>query len=66
MSSGRLNCGWYLTRMSYGNVIMSSGWDALPFLSRPDEIANFEFSQHTVALQYFRKVKGPVTQRFTA
>ena len=42
--------------MSYGNVIMSPEWDALPFLSRPDEIANFDFSQHMVALQYFRKV----------
>ena len=35
MSSGWLNWSWYLTRMSYGNVIMSSGWDAFPFLSRP-------------------------------
>ena len=56
MSSRWLNWGWYLTRMSYGNIIMSSGWDAFPFLSRPGEIANFDFSQHMVALQYFRKV----------
>ena len=41
--------------MSYGNVIMSSGWDTLPFLSHPDEIANFDFPQHAVALQRFRK-----------
>ena len=40
--------------MSYGNVIMSSGWDTLPFLSHPDEIANFDFPQHAVALQRFR------------
>ena len=39
--------------MSYGNVIMSSGWDTLPFLSHPDEIANFDFPQHAVALQRF-------------
>ena len=55
MSSGWLNWGWFLIRMSYGNVIMSSGWDALPFLSHPDEIANFDFPQHAVALQRFRK-----------
>ena len=55
MSSGWLNWGWFLIRMSYGNVIMSSGWDTLPFLSHPDEIANFDFPQHAVALQCFRK-----------
>ena len=55
MSSGWLNWGWFLIRMSYGNVIMSSGWDTLPFLSHPDEIANFDFPQHAVALQRFRR-----------
>ena len=54
MSSGWLNGGWFLIRMSYGNVIMSSGWDTLPFVSHPDEIANFDFPQHAVALQRFR------------
>ena len=54
MSSGWLNWGWFLIRMSYGNVIMSSGWDTPPFLSHPDEIANFDFPQHAVALQRFR------------
>ena len=58
MSSGWFNRGCYLIRMSYGNVIMSSGWHTLHFLSHPDEIASFDFSQHAVALQYFRK-KGP-------
>ena len=48
-----LNWGWYLTRMSYGIVIMSSGSDTLPFLSHPDEIAIFDFPQHAVALQRF-------------
>ena len=43
MSSGRLNWGWFLIRMSYGAVIMSPGWDTLPFQSHPDEIANFDF-----------------------
>ena len=33
---------------------MSSGWDTLPFLSHPDEIANFHFPHHAVALQRFR------------
>ena len=57
MSSGLLNWGWYLIRMSYGYVIiMSSGWDTLPCLSHPDEIANFDFSQHAVAFQRFRKL----------
>ena len=55
MSSGWLTWDWFLIRISYGNVIMSSGWDTLPFLSHPDEIANFDFPQHAVALQRFRK-----------
>ena len=54
MSSGWLNWGWFLIRMSYGNVIMSSRWDTFPFLNHPDEIANFDFPQHAVALQRFR------------
>ena len=54
MSSGWLNWGWFLIRMSYGTVTMSSGWDTLPFLSHPDEIANFDFPHHAVALQRFR------------
>ena len=54
MSSGWLNWAWYLIRMSYGSVIMSSGWDTLPVLSHPDEIANFDFPHHAVALQRFR------------
>ena len=58
MSSGWLNWRWYLIRMSYGNVIMSSGWHTLPFLSHPDEIRNFVFSQHAVALQCFRTYQG--------
>ena len=57
MSSGWLNWGWFLIRMSYGNVIMSSGWDTLPFLSHRDEIANFDFPQHAVALQRFRTIQ---------
>ena len=63
MSSGWLNWGWFLIRMSYGNVIMSSGWDTLPFLSHPDEIANFDFPQHAVALQRFRRPE-PLPQIF--
>ena len=54
MSSGWLNWGWYLIWMSNGNVIMSSGWDTLPFLSHPDDITNFDFSQRAVARQRFR------------
>ena len=54
MSSGWLSRNWYLIRMSYDNVIMSSGWHRLPFLSHPDEIANFDFPHHAVALQRFR------------
>ena len=57
MSSGWLNWGWFLIRMSYGNAIMSSGWDMLPFLSHPDEIANFDFPHHAVALQRFRNIQ---------
>ena len=66
MSSGdisyhRMSFGWlsrnrYLIRMSYDNVIMSSGWHRLPFLSHPDEIINFDFPHHAVALQRFRSV----------
>ena len=55
MSSGWLTWRWYPIRMSYGNVIMSSGWDTLPLLSHPDEIANFDFPHHAVALQRFRR-----------
>ena len=54
MSSGWLSRNRYLIRMSYGNVIMSSGWHRLPFLSHPDEIVNFDFPHHAVALQRFR------------
>ena len=46
--------------MSYGNAIMSSGWDTLLFLSHPDEIANFDFPQHAVALQRFRTINYDV------
>ena len=53
-TSGWLSRNWYPIRMSYDNVIMSSGWHALPFLSHPDEKANFDFPQHAVALQRFR------------
>ena len=35
MSSGWLNWGWFLIRMSYGNVIMSSGWDSKFLFSTP-------------------------------
>ena len=45
--------GW-VTAMFF----MSSGWDTLPFLSHPDEIANFDFPQHAVALQRFRNKPG--------
>ena len=54
MSSGWLNWGWYLIRMSYGSVIMSSGWDTLRILTHQDEIANFDFPHHAVAVQRFR------------
>ena len=50
--------------MSYGNVIMSSGWDTLPFLSHPDEIANFDFPQHAVALQRFRNILQDIISHF--
>ena len=56
MSSGWLSRNWYIIRMSYDNVIMSSGWHTLPLLSHPDEIANFDFPQHAVALQRFRNI----------
>ena len=39
MSPGWLNWGWFPTWMSYGNVIMSSGWDTLLFLSHPGAIS---------------------------
>ena len=48
MSSGWL---WDLIWMSYCISVMSSGWHTLPLLSHADEIANFDFSQHAVALQ---------------
>ena len=56
-----MSSGWhiippYVIRMSYDNVIMSSGWHTLQLLSHPDEIANFDFPQHAVALQRFRIV----------
>ena len=54
MSSGWLSRNWYIIRMSYDNVIMSSGWHTLLLLSHPDQIANFDFPQHAVALQRFR------------
>ena len=54
MPSGWLSRNWYLIRMSYDNVIMSSGWYTLPFLSHQDKIANFDFPHHAVALQRFR------------
>ena len=61
MSPGWLSSNWYLIRMCYDNVILSSGWHTLPFLSHPDEIANFDFPQHVVALQRFRNnVTDPV------
>ena len=56
MSSGWLNWGWYLIQMSYDNVIMSSKWDTLAFLNHPDDLANFDFSQHAEALQCFRRI----------
>ena len=56
MSSGWLSRNWYLIRMSYDNVVMSSGWHRLPFVSHPDEIANFDFPHHAVALQRFRSI----------
>ena len=49
MSSGWLSRNWYLSRMSYDNVIMSSGWHTLPFLSHPDEITIFDFPHFAVA-----------------
>ena len=55
MSSGWLYWIWYLIRMTYDHVILSSGWHTLPFLSHPDEIAIFDFSQHVMALKRFRR-----------
>ena len=64
MSSGWLSRNWYIIRMSYDNVIMSSGWHPLPLLSHPDEIANFDFPQHAVALQRFRTLSlGSLSER---
>ena len=40
----------------YDNVIMSAGWHTLPFLSHPDEIANFDFPHHAVVLQRLRTI----------
>ena len=54
MSSGWYIIPPYVIRMSYDNVNLSSGWHTLPLLSHPDEIANFDFPQHAVALQRFR------------
>ena len=65
MSSGRLSRNWYLIRMSYDKFIMSSGWHRLPFLSHPDEIGNFDFPHHAVALQCFRNIQGAVSIRKT-
>ena len=56
MSSGWLSRNRYLIRMSYDNVIMSSGWHRLPFVSHPDETVNFDFPHHAVALQRFRRI----------
>ena len=39
---------------------MSSGWHRLPFLSHPDEIINFDFPHHAVALQRFRSNVPPM------
>ena len=64
MSSGWLNWGWYLTWMNYGNVIMSSGWDTLLFISHPDEIATFNFVQHAMALLHFRTFSPTNRKRY--
>ena len=46
-----ISSGWpYVIQMKR----LSYGWDTLNLLSQPDEIANFDFSQHAVALQRFR------------
>ena len=58
MSSWWLSRNWCLIRMSYDNVIMSAGWHTLPFLSHPDEIANFDFPHHAVALHRLRNGRG--------
>ena len=62
MSSG---WGWFLIRISYDNVVMSSGWHRLPFLSHLDEIANFDFPHHAVALQRFRTFQTHHRQNIT-
>ena len=48
--------------MGYDNVIMPSGLHMLPFLSHPDEIANFDFSQHAVSLRRFRIFQGEISR----
>ena len=56
MSSGRLNWSWYLIRMSYSNVNMSSGWDTRTFWRHHD----FGFPQHaltTTELVFQRKLR---------
>ena len=50
-----ISFGWVITMLL--SLIMSSGWHTLPFLCHPDEIANFDFSQHAVALQRFHSYK---------
>ena len=54
MSFGWLSWICDLIQMSYDNVIMSSRWHTFPFVSHPDEITNFDFLQHGVALQRIR------------
>ena len=49
-----LSWSLYLIQMSYRNVIMSLEWHTLSFLIHLDEILDFDFSQHAVALQRFR------------
>ena len=56
MSSRWLSRNWYLIRMSYDNVVMLSGWHTLPFLNHPNEIANFDFPHHAMALQRSRSM----------
>ena len=52
MPSGWISWRWVLIRISQGNIIMSSGWHTLLFLSHPDD-----FSQHVVALQRLRMIR---------
>ena len=53
-----MSSGWHIIPpyviRHYDNVIMPSGWHTLSLLSHPNEIANFDFPQHAVALQRFR------------